>query len=65
MLNCEGLNSNEKIEVSILNIFGDTNAKVFLNSKHPYIDISQLPRGIYFVQVKQNQYKIVKKLFKE
>ena len=58
--------TNEKNYISLINALGQTVLKSSFNSKQTEIDVSNLPEGIYFVQVVYpNGLSVMKKIIKQ
>jgi hypothetical protein len=58
--------TNEKNYISLINALGQTVLKSSFNSKQTEIDVSNLPEGIYFVQVVYpNGLSVTKKIIKQ
>ncbi|MBX3165296.1 MAG: T9SS type A sorting domain-containing protein [Bacteroidetes bacterium] len=61
MLNVECLMLNGEAELQIINVLGEVIKHSTLTTKHSQIDVSELPNGIYFVNIRNKQNESVTK----
>lgn len=60
------INSSEQIsKIEICNFFGNCLFSKLIDNNFSKIDLSQLPEGVYFVKLYQNDNFVIKKLIKE
>ena len=57
-------NITENVSVKVYNVLGKLIDKRELNQKNNSLDVSSLPKGMYFVKVSSNKKSILKKLIK-
>ena len=57
--NFEKINHNQIITVHLYNQIGQLQRTIFINKKTERIDISHLSKGIYFLKIKNQTFKVV------